>query len=525
MDQVPPWQRITEGYESPTEETAGPIKAVESLKDWKRRNPQQALDILGKNNTKLRQPEVRIIIWPAKDRHTDSQLRSIWKFYYKSCWQFAPYAFNSDLKPYAEFEWVTSPTSFRRLARDASQTIARQPTTATNSVVSTVKHTKLPQDNRRSGPAIAQSIKAEPPPNAPRGPRNNTPSQAFRFPRLYPDTPKGPSRNLGKAPVRSAEAPLGPSPRSSSMQPQRFADSRASSATPASVLSPWHPPELVHPSRRPLIDNTGPLNAAARNQSSAQTVDRQGRAHFSPELTQNSSTPSQQEAGQVRMPYSPTPGPSSYSARPYAKPTTNVRSPNTGGTKTPGPPDGKKGMGSVELESFQPRKKATPLPDIAATQVETPLRARPRGVTTPITPGTAASTRSAEMPNNNSEPCKHRQKGQECEKCTCGCENCRRPGKRCAKQRAEARNREDAGKRKADSVDPDVKVEPSASDAQLSLQPKKKPRTRDSVDPVVKVEESASHMQLSLLAKKLPKKKKPRTRDSVGSWYDPIAVD
>lgn len=601
-------------------------------------------------------------------------------------------AFNSDLKPYAKFEWVTSPTSFRRLARDASQTIAQQPTTATNSVVSTVKHTKLPQDNRRSGPAIAQSIKAEPPPNAPRGPRNNTPSQASRFPRLYPDTPKGPSRNLGKAPVRSAEAPLGPSPRSSSMQPQRFADSRASSATPASVLSPWHPPELVHPSRRPLIDNTGPLNAAARNQSSAQTVDRQGRAHFSPELTQNSSTPSQQEAGQVRMPYSPTPGPSSYSARPYAKPTTNVRSPNTGGTKTPGPPDGKKGMGSVELgtprlhstykdlpstaaqepvatrysraagkqpvrsvscsvavsspsasqaqttherqtckacnrkhigectpvcsncgrrhqdtchrcdvcskwhvgecrycekcnsvhyaecrectkcktwhvgccdicktcekrhkgacaffrpppkpqlfssgsgekvtssatESFQPRKKATPLPDIAATQVETPLRARPRGVTTPITPGTAASTRSAEMPNNNSEPCKHRQKGQECEKCTCGCENCRRPGKRCAKQRAEARNREDAGKRKADSVDPDVKVEPSASDAQLSLQPKKKPRTRDSVDPVVKVEESASHMQLSLLAKKLPKKKKPRTRDSVGSWYDPIAVD
>ncbi|KAG9582529.1 hypothetical protein KCU60_g14859, partial [Aureobasidium melanogenum] len=176
-----------------------------------------ALEILGKNNTKLRQPEVRIIIWPAKDRHTDSQLRALWKFYYKSCWQFAPYAFNSDLKPYAEFEWVTSPTSFRCLARDASQTIARQPPTATNSVVSTVKHTKLPQDNRRSGPAIASCR-----------------------------------------------------------------------------------------------------------------------------------TPSQHEAGQVRMPYSPTPGPSSHGARPDAKPATNIRSPSEGGTKTPGPPDGKKGTASAE---------------------------------------------------------------------------------------------------------------------------------------------------------------------------------
>ncbi|KAG9666556.1 hypothetical protein KCU99_g10180, partial [Aureobasidium melanogenum] len=541
---MPPWQRITEGYESPTEETAGPVKAVESLKDWKRRNPQQALDILGKNNTKLRQPEVRIVIWPAKDRHTDSQLRTIWKFYYKRCWHLAPYAFNSDLKPYAEFEWVTSPTSFRRLAHDASQTIAQQPATATNSAVSTVKHAKLPQDNRRSGLAIAESIKAEPPPNAPRGPRNNTPSQASRFPRIYPDAPKGPSRNLGKAP------------------PQRFADSRASSTTSSSVSSSWDPPELVHPSRRSLIDNTGPLNTAARDQSSAQTFNRPGRAYFSPESTRYSITPSQHEAGQVRMPYSPTPGPSSHSARPYAKPTTNVRSPNRGSTKTPGPPDGKKGMGSIELGtprlrstykdlpsatahepvaaqlpraagkqplfssgsgeratssasgSLEPREKTTPLPDIAATQVETPLRARTRGASTPFTPGPAASTRSAEMPNNEAEPCKHRQKGQECEKCGCG--NCHRPGRVCSKQRAEAR----AEKRKAD--DPDVKVEPSTSETQLAPVPKKKkPRIRNSVDPVVKVEETA--MQLSQLPKK--KKKKPRTRDSMGSWYDPIDVN
>ncbi|KAG9736727.1 hypothetical protein KCU90_g13668, partial [Aureobasidium melanogenum] len=372
-DQVPPWQRITEGYESPTEKTAGPIKAVESLKDWKRRNPQQALDILGKNNTKLRQPEVRIVIWPAKDRHTDSQLRTIWKFYYKRCWHLAPYAFNSDLKPYAEFEWVTSPTSFRHLARDASQTIARQPPTATNSVVSTVRHTKLPQDNHRSGPAIAESIKAEPPPNAPRGPRNNTPSQASRFPRIHPDTPKGPSRNLGKAPMRSGEPPLGPSSRPSSIQPQRFADSCASSTTSSSVSSLWYPPELVHPSRRSLINNTGPLNAAAWNHSSAQTLGRPGRAYFSPESTRNSSTSSQYKAGQVRMPYSPTPGPSSYSARPYAKPTTNVRSPNRESTKTPGPLDGKKGMGSIELST--PRLQST-YKDLPLTAAQEPVTAQ-----------------------------------------------------------------------------------------------------------------------------------------------------
>ncbi|KAH0021390.1 hypothetical protein KCU78_g6145, partial [Aureobasidium melanogenum] len=211
------------------------------------------------------------------------------------------------------------------------------------------------------------------------------------------------------------------------MQPQRFADSRASSTTSSSASSSWDPPELVHPSRRPLIDNTGPLNAAARDQSSAQTFDLPGRAHFSPESTRYSRTPSQHEAGQVRMPYSPTPGPSSHGARPDAKPATNIRSPSEGGTKTPGPPDGKKGTASAE-----------------------PAR---------------------------------------------------------------------AGKSKAD--DPDVKVEPSASDTQLDpVLKKKKPRIRDSVDPVVKVEEPA--MQLSQLPKK---KKKPRTRDSEGSWYDPIAVD
>ncbi|KAG9675663.1 hypothetical protein KCU76_g16096, partial [Aureobasidium melanogenum] len=369
MDQVPPWQRIAEGYESPTEETAVSIKRVESLEEWKRRNPQHALEVLGKKNTKLRQPEVRIIIWPAKDRHTDAQLRAIWKYYYKRCWFYAPYAFNSELKPYAEFEWVSSPTSRRHLARSLSQTIVRPPATATTSVVGAFQHTDPPQGNRRSGPATTKSIKAEPPPNAPRGPRNNIPSQAPRFPRIHPDSPKGPSRSFQKSPVPCGDAPLGPSSRPSSMQPQRFAGFRASSTTSSSVSSSWDPPELVHPSRRPLVDSTGPLNAAARDQSSARTFDNPERAHLSPESNRYSGTRSQHEAGQAKSPYSPTPGPSSYGPRQSAKPTTNIRSPSKEGTKTPGPLDGEKGMASAELGTPRLYSTYKDLPSTSAQEL------------------------------------------------------------------------------------------------------------------------------------------------------------
>lgn len=597
-------------------------------------------------------------------------------------------AFNSELKPYAEFEWVSSPTSRRHLARNASQTPARPPATAATSVAGTFKHTKPPQNNRRSGPATAGLIKAEPPPDAPRGPRNHIPSRAPRFSHLDPDPPRSPSQNLGKAPVRSGGAPLGPLFRPPSMQPQRFADSRASSTSSSSVSSSWDPPEMVHLSQRPRTHTTGPLNTVARDQSSARTFDPPERAHLSPESTRYSGTPSQHEAqheaGRARMPYSPTPGPSSYGPRQSAKPTTNIRSPSKKDTKTPEPLDGKKGMASAEIgtprlystykdlpstsvqepvapqlskaagkqpmrsasssvaastpaasqahstnesqacksctrkhagdcipfcgncgkrhsdpchhcgvcskwhqggdcrycekcnswhwadcrectrcntwhvgpckvcttcgkrhggvcpsskpspesqlsssgrgervtssatESLEPRKKTTtPLPNFAATRVETPLRARTRDATTSTMPGISASTRSAETSDDESEACKHRQKGKECLQCGCGCGSCHRPDRLCSKQRAEAR----AGKRKAD--DPDVKVEPSVSDMQLSLIPRqKKARVQESVDPVVKVEEPA--MQLRELPKK---KKKPRKRESVGSWYDPIDVN
>lgn len=196
-------------------------------------------------------------------------------------------AFNSELKPYADFEWVTSPTSRRHLARNASQPPAWPPATTTTSVAGAFKRAEPPQDNHRPRPVIAESIKAEPPLNAPRGPRNNIPSRAPQFFHLHPDIPKGPTRHLVKAPTPSGEAHLSPSSRSSSMQPQKFADSRASSTTSSSVSSSWDPPELFHPSQRLLMEKIGPLNAAARDQSFAQSFDHPGRAHFSPESTRS----------------------------------------------------------------------------------------------------------------------------------------------------------------------------------------------------------------------------------------------
>ncbi|KAK6002914.1 hypothetical protein QM012_001664 [Aureobasidium pullulans] len=167
MDQVPPWQHINEGYESPTEATFKRINPARTLEEWKERNSQRALEILGKNNTKLRQPAVRYIIWPAEKRHTDAELQSIWKYSYTRCWHYDPYAFNSDLKPYAEFAWVTSPTAFRHPTRNASRTIAPEPATVTAPFVSAGKQTASTLDNRRYESAIVETIKAEPPPNAP----------------------------------------------------------------------------------------------------------------------------------------------------------------------------------------------------------------------------------------------------------------------------------------------------------------------------------------------------------------------
>ncbi|KAG9567637.1 hypothetical protein KCU71_g3897, partial [Aureobasidium melanogenum] len=689
-DPIPHWQVVAGGYETPTEENFVEIKQVYSLAEWIAAHAEEAPRLLGKKNTRLKLAKVRIQIWPANVRHTNFQLRAIWQYCNERCWQLAPYAFNTDLRPYAEFAWVVYSTKIRFSSDETTLTIAERPALAAP-LVNTVKHTNS-TDNRRSAVTALETLsrpsvnKAEPPPNASRTPKSRTNGdlpQAAHTPGPHPATPKEMSRTLGKAPVRSAEAPFGSPSQPPSMRPPRPADSRMSKTTPASGLKSGHAPELTQPPPKTLLNKTGTLNAAVKSQSSAQALHHrdhtqpfEARTHHEPtsqtttskekqiqsNLLQDSGHSLRHEAEQARIPYSPTPGPSSSSTHPRIEPVSDVRPPYREGAKTPGPSNGKKAVGSVELgtprlhsthkhspsiaaqelvpaqssraegkqlsrsatssvdvpspkggkqlcktfatsdilelaisvlyarsdtkalaitaisaleytsesvtsashascdtpESVitagyvnrdtlehvttvknadhgmcpsagaciyfrppparqlfssgsgekvapsttvppQPRKKTTPLPEVVAKEVETPMRARQTDATASLASGPAASTRSAEMPNNEVKPCKHRQNGQECTKC-----------------RAEAR----AGKRKAD--DPDVKVEPSASDTQLASVPKKKkPRIRDSVDPVVKVEEPA--MQLSQLPKK--KKKKLRTRDSVGSWYDPIEMD
>ncbi|KAG9748827.1 hypothetical protein KCU73_g6987, partial [Aureobasidium melanogenum] len=573
---------VAGGYETPTEENFVEIKQVYSLAEWIAAHAEEAPRLLGKKNTRLKLAKVRIQIWPANVRHTNFQLRAIWQYCNERCWQLAPYAFNTDLRPYAESAWVVYSTKIRFSSDETTLTIAERPALAAP-LVNTVKHTNS-TDNRRSAVTALETLsrpsvnKAEPPPNASRTPKSRTNGdlpQAAHTPGPHPATPKEMSRTLGKAPVRSAEAPFGSPSQPPSMRPPRPADSRMSKTTPASGLKSGHAPELTQPPPKTLLNKTGTLNAAVKSQSSAQALHHrdhtqpfEARTHHEPtsqtttskekqiqsNLLQDSGHSLRHEAEQARISYSPTPGPSSSSTHPRIEPVSDVRPPYREGAKTPGPSNGKKAVGSVELGTPrlhsthkhspsiaaqelvpaqssraegkqlsrsatssvdvpspkggkqlcktlppQPRKKTTPLPEVVAKEVETPMRARQTDATASLASGPAASTRSAEMPNNEVKPCKHRQNGQECTKC-----------------RAEAR----AGKRKAD--DPDVKVEPSASDTQLASVPKKKkPRIRDSVDPVVKVEEPA--MQLSQLPKK--KKKKLRTRDSVGSWYDPIEMD
>lgn len=67
------------------------MRSVHSLSEWTRSHAAEAVRVLGKTNTRLSQPEVRMVVWPASIRHTDAELRAIWKFYNDSCHLLAPY--------------------------------------------------------------------------------------------------------------------------------------------------------------------------------------------------------------------------------------------------------------------------------------------------------------------------------------------------------------------------------------------------------------------------------------------------
>ncbi|THW42582.1 hypothetical protein D6D21_05792 [Aureobasidium pullulans] len=107
------WQVIPDGYDSPKEDDFGEVRSVHSLSEWTRSHAAEAVRVLGKTNTRLSQPEVRMVVWPASIRHTDAELRAIWKFYNDSCHLLAPYAFTLLKRPYAEFSWVIHSTRKR----------------------------------------------------------------------------------------------------------------------------------------------------------------------------------------------------------------------------------------------------------------------------------------------------------------------------------------------------------------------------------------------------------------------------
>lgn len=106
-DSLPYWQVTAEGYDSPTEEvclswssttaqtltgkTFEELRHVYPLTEWIQRDPERATRVLGNKNTKLCLPEVRLEIWPARVRHTNFQLRAIWKYCNERCWELALY--------------------------------------------------------------------------------------------------------------------------------------------------------------------------------------------------------------------------------------------------------------------------------------------------------------------------------------------------------------------------------------------------------------------------------------------------
>ncbi|THY32495.1 hypothetical protein D6D01_02580 [Aureobasidium pullulans] len=90
-DAIPHWLQTPGGYGSPDEKNHRGIREVHSLTAWIRDHATQASSVLGKRNTRLYMPEVRLVIWPLDCRHTDVQLRAIWKYFNESCWKIAPY--------------------------------------------------------------------------------------------------------------------------------------------------------------------------------------------------------------------------------------------------------------------------------------------------------------------------------------------------------------------------------------------------------------------------------------------------
>jgi hypothetical protein len=78
--------RETDGHQDFPE-----IRKVYTLQDWIGDHAAEAVQVLGRKNTKLVSAETRLVVWPFEVRHSDVQLRAIWKFCNESCHRLAPY--------------------------------------------------------------------------------------------------------------------------------------------------------------------------------------------------------------------------------------------------------------------------------------------------------------------------------------------------------------------------------------------------------------------------------------------------
>jgi hypothetical protein len=200
--------------------------------------------------------------------------------------------------------------------------------------------------------------------------------------------------------MRFGQASFGSASRPLPSEPPKAVNTRLLNTTPASVLNARHTSDVVHPSRKPLIDSTGTPNAVAQNQTSDRVQSNRGHPLQAPthhwptpesgpskaptrmpirsSVSRNSETPSQSETGRARM-YTPTPGPSTRIIRPSAKPALDARPSYKGGSKTSGPTESKKPVASSELGTPRLHLNNKNLPPAGVQVPGPPLSSRAAG--------------------------------------------------------------------------------------------------------------------------------------------------
>ncbi|THX82808.1 hypothetical protein D6D05_03734 [Aureobasidium pullulans] len=59
-------EEVADPYDSPTEANFEEVRRVYALTTWIRDHPDEAPNVLGKNNARLSKPEARLTIWPPE---------------------------------------------------------------------------------------------------------------------------------------------------------------------------------------------------------------------------------------------------------------------------------------------------------------------------------------------------------------------------------------------------------------------------------------------------------------------------